>query len=302
MNFYNLAQIGAIKADPNGTMTDPATGLKYSPVGGANAATIATNPAAYKYLGNAGLQSAQTEQQNFGRAMTLNPDLIKQSNDVKQGVYSAATTAEGNLSTLDEQTNALMSQKGGPLQQGALAGVAAPSVAFFNSLVTDAGRPDLVIQGLGDTQIANKLQSAQAFTQAAAGGERAYSALEAAMGVNPGTHLDKNAAVTLMSQMRMQAVKDIDRRNYFDEFSKASPNYLAPDVNSAFDADHPAAQYNAERSLFGNLIGGQGYQAMRADLQTPGSPEYQRAVKTLDALGEQHGVHHFSRYITGAPE
>lgn len=303
MNFYKLKLAGALRPDPNGPIVDPQTGQHYSandegataPAGvGAGA-----NPASYSYLGKSGLQSAQGEQANFGRAMTLNPGLIPASNDLRKTVFDAATTAQNNISTLDEQTSALLADKEGVLKQGALAGISEPAVAFYDSLVSDMGHPDWSIKGLGPTQVAAKLQQAQAFAQVAVGGDRAYAALMSAMGVTPGAQLDRNAALTLMAQMRMQAVKDIDRRSYFNEYAKVSPNYLSQDVNSAFDADHPPAQYNAERLAFQSVMNSPAYGAMRADLQVPGTPAYERAVKTLDVLGDQHGIHHFSRYMTG---
>jgi hypothetical protein len=176
-----------------------------------------------------------------------------------------------------------------------------PYVEKWNSIVTDLGKPELAISGLGDAQIAHKLQIGQALAQTTSSGQHAYQALAEANSATASNALDPHAAATLMAQNAVAATKAIDQRNALEEAKRAVPNgnYEAQDIMAAFDHDNPPTMYNGMRDAVAAIYQNPVYQGIHAALAKPGSPEYQRTINTLNAFGASRGIPNFARVFTG---
>lgn len=310
INYYKLAQAGIIKADPSGPIVDPATGTHYvstqAPTPGIAGAPQPAAPQ-FRYLGPAGQAALPQSSHQYvtdspALGITPNQGNIDTSNHIIHDAYPAASDAQSALSLLNEQAGAILSTaKGGVLSQGALAPVFQPYVEKWNSLVGDAGHPELQISGLGDAQIAHKLQVGQAVAQTSSSGQHAYQALNDVAAATANNALDPHAAAVLMAQNAVQATKTIDQRNALEEAKKYAPNgnYEAQDILTAFDHDNPPTVYNAMRDRVAGIYESPAYAKVHAALANPGSDRYKDQVKVLDDYGAQHGIPHFSRVFTG---
>jgi hypothetical protein len=305
INYARQEMLGLLRKDPGGPIVDPETGIHYSNTQTAGpTAALATG---FKYLGPTAQSVLPASSQQFikdspGIGITPNTGNIETSQKTMGDVYHAASDAQSNLSLLNEQAGAILSQaKGGVLSQGAMAPVFQPYVEKWNSLVTDAGHPELVVAGLGDAQIAHKLQVGQAIAQTTSAGQHAHDALSDVAAATANNALDPHAAAVLMAQNAVQATKSIDQRNALEEAKQHSPNgnYEAQDIMAAFDHDNPPTVYNAMRDRVAGIYESPAYGKIHSALSKPGTPEYQTTVKTLDAFGVQHGIPHFSRVFTG---
>lgn len=310
VNFYKLQQAGLLRPDPNGLIIDPATGTKYSntqaaaPVSGT--AVNASSPT-YKYLGKSVQEALPKSAHQFvmdspEMGINPNPGNIATSNKIIADTYQTAQDAKSAKNIQNEQAAALLSQsRNGVLSQGALAPVLQPYVEKFNSLVTDNGHPEWAIQGLGDAQIAHKLQLGQAATQTTGAGQHAYQALSDFTQLAPGTSLDPKAAATLMAQNAVSATRAIDQQNVLAEAKNHAPNgnYEAQDILGAFNQDNPPTIYNAMRDAVAGIYQAPAYHKIHAALSKPGSTDYADQVTALDAFGAKRGIPNFSRVFTG---
>jgi hypothetical protein len=310
VNFYKLQQAGLLRPDPNGLIIDPATGTKYSntqagaPISGAPGDASAPT---YKYLGKSVQDVLPKSAHQFvmdspEMGINPNPGNIATSNKIIADTYQTSQDAKTAKNIQNEQAAALLSQsRSGVLSQGALAPVFQPYVEKFNSLVTDNGHPEWAIQGLGDAQIAHKLQLGQAAAQSTGAGQHAYQALSDFTSLAPGTSLDPKAAATLMAQNAVSATRAIDQQNVLAEAKSHAPNgnYEAQDILAAFNQDNPPTVYNAMRDAVAGIYQAPAYHKIHAALSKPGSSDYADQVKVLDAFGAKHGIPNFSRVFTG---
>jgi hypothetical protein len=93
--------------------------------------------------------------------MNTNPTRLAQSTTMAGDIYAAGNDAKTSLTNLNEQAASVFSpDRKGPLTQGALAPALEPYVAKWNAMMEAAGPQfkGAEIDGLGDTQIAEKLQ------------------------------------------------------------------------------------------------------------------------------------------------
>jgi hypothetical protein len=309
INYYKLAQAGILRPDPKGTIVDPATGTHYSSTQDAPASGIPGGAPAptYKYLGPAGQEalarsSHQYSMDNPALGITPNEGNIATSNKIISEAYQAANDAKTAKNLQNEQAAAILSQaRGGVLSQGAMAPVFQPYIAKFNSMVTDAGHPEWAVSGLGDTQIADKLQQAQALAQTTSSGQQSYRALSDAHATTASGHLDPKAVATLMAQNAVMSTRAIDQQNMLDEAKQHAPNgnYEAQDIMTAFNHDNPPTVYNAMRDAVADIYQKPEYAEIHAALAHPGSPKYQTVVNTLNAFGKSRGIPNFARVFTG---
>lgn len=312
INYYKLAQAGIIKADPKGPIVDPATGTHYVSAQGESTIPGGAPAPNYKYLGPHGQEALSSSAQQFAKdspalGITPNEGNITTSNKIIGDVQQSAADAQTAKTIQNEQAAALLSpDRKGILSQGALAPVFQPYVEKFNSAVTDLGHgagatDDWTIKGLGDQQIAHKLQLGQAAMQSTGAGQHAYQALSDFTQLAPGGALDPHAAATLMAQNAVAATKAIDQRDALAEAKQHAPNgnYEAQDIMTAFDRDNPPAVYNAMRDAVAGIYQNPAYATIHTALAKPGTPDYQKTINTLNAYGKQHGIPNFARVFTG---
>lgn len=331
--LQQAALMGRIKLDPSGPLLDSATGLRYSnvqaapgaPAGAPASAAAGTSPGpavasgtpaatSYKYLGpNAAsaLSSATQQYVNDGpMGNNANPARLAQSTSMAGDIYAAGADAKTTLTNLNEQAAAVFSpDRKGALTQGALAPVLEPAIAKWNDLVQAAGLPQAQITGLGDTQIAEKLQIGGAAAAASGAGQMSLGALNDFSRLQPGPNLDPKAAANLLAQNAMLATKASDRRNALMEanqsasaggFSGGALGVETQPIMEAVDRDNTPQMYSNMRDTLAALYQSPTYQTIRAGLSaSPDSPQYKSTVATLDALGDQKGIPHFSRVLTG---
>jgi len=307
ITFRRLMQAGLIKRDPAGTIVDPETGIHYSNTQSGTSVPGSESKLPYKYLGPSAQALLPNSAEQFlndspGIGITPNGGNIRLSNKIIADTQQAAADAQTAKTIQNEQAAALLSpDRKGILSQGALAPVFQPYVEKFNSLVTDSGHPEWAISGLGDAQIAHKLQLGQAAMQSTGAGQHAYQALSDFTQLAPGGSLDPHAAATLMAQNAVAATKAIDQRNALDEAKQHAPNgnYEAQDIMTAFDRDNPPAVYNAMRDAVTSIYQNPAYATIHSALAKPGTPEYRKTINTLNAYGTQRGIPNFARVFTG---
>lgn len=314
-NLLIQESLGLLRKDPNGPIAD-AYGNRYSPTDAHAAAASALTgigapvgaaPAAstYKYVGPNMSAAAPTAQRSYfmdapvGGA--VNPNRVAASEAMANDVDDAGAKSASDIVNLNEQAAALFSPaRKGVLSQGALTPIFEPWVAPWNAAMTSAGHPEWAINGLGDTQIAQKMQLGQAAAQATAAGERAFGALKGFESTSAGPHLDPSAAAMLVAQQATLSTKALDKRNALNELRTQGGNFETQGVLNAFDKDYTPAMYNNMRDSIAKVYLSPDYQNIRAGLSSsPGSPEYKKSIATLNAVGTHSGVPNLSRAFVG---
>ena len=303
------AFLGVIKPDPNGNIVDPATGTRYSTAQSAQTGSTGAPAVApvYKYLGPAASAALQPSAQRYMNdspfGNNVNPHRVASSEALADDINENGAQAHTNLVNLNEQAGSIFSpDRKGVLSQGALTPIFQPWAEKWNAVMQATGNNDAVITGLGDTQIAHKLQIGQAAAQASEGGQTALKALEGFESASAGPNLDPKAAATLLAQQAMLNTKAIELRDYMQEAKDNAPNgnYEVQDLRRAFDQDHPDSTYNAMRDLAAAVYLSPHYQTIRAGLAAgPGTQAYNNAVANLDAIGQAQKVPRLSRMFTG---
>ena len=257
---------GLIQKDPNGDIVDPGTGTRYSETQkGKTTEAVGQSGAppadgsGFKYIGPTGQQALATSQRQYVKdvggdmGMGMNPDAVAQSGHLISAVNLGASAARTDLTNLNEQATANLSDKAGPLKSGALVPVFQPFVERWNSLMQDAGLPNAMLdqRGLGDTEIAHKMQIGQATAMATAAGQASLGALTDYAGASASPVLTRHATATLLAQQAINATRAIDQQNYLGEAKDHAPtgNFEAQDLLKAFgnEPGHTPVDYNTMR-------------------------------------------------------
>jgi len=155
-------------------------------------------------------------------------------------------------------------------------------------------------RGLGDTQIAQKLQLGSAAAQATASGERAFGALKAFRENSPGPQLTPEAAATLMAQLQVGSVKSMDKRNALSEARSKFGNFEVQQFNKAFDDDYDPGMYNDMRDAIKSIYLGSAYKELMDGISSgPGTENYKRSTNVINEIGRKKGIPNLSRAFTG---
>ena len=189
------------------------------------------------------------------------------------------------------------------MQQGALAPIFRNPIALWNASVGAANK-DLFIDGLGDTQIADKIAKGRALAMASASGERALGALQGIESAVPTSGMDPNAAATLVASSMAADAKAMDEGNVINEARRQSPggNFMMQSVHSAFrnDENYSPQKYNEMKGAIKSVLLNPNFHTLSMELDDP--QRHNRAVNTINAIGEAHGVKNLSRAFTGRVE
>jgi hypothetical protein len=233
----------------------------------------------------------------------LNPERVRASEELSTNITGAAQDASAQLPSLFEQSRALFSpERTGLLSQGALAPIFEPWVAKWNAVVDAAGLPEAHVNGLSDTQLANKLAIGQARGLARGAGEKAVAALQQYMSAVPSTGMDKGAAADLVALMATQYAKDIDMGNVWSEGRAIVGNFESQPVMDAFrqEKGYTPDDYNRMQRALSTLYLSKDWPAISAGLSAPrGSKQNTMAIQTINAFGKANGVDALSRALTG---
>jgi hypothetical protein len=302
-NLKIQESLGLLRADPNGSISD-VYGNHYSPTNKA-AGAGAGSGTSYKYLGKNMSPALSLAQKQFMQdsefGLKQNPAAVTQSAALSNDISDAGAQAATDLVNIHQQAGALFSpDRKGVMAQGALAPVMEPKVAIWNAIMHAAGKDNLVVQGLGDTQIAQKLQLGQATAQATGAGQHALAALQDYQKVSAGPGMDPAAAAAIMAKQAVFATKDLDRRNVLNEARSTGGNFEAQTLMNSFDQDYRPEDYSKMENSIKQIYLSPEWQNISRGLESPrGSPEYQKAVANINAVGQHSGVINLSRAFTG---
>jgi hypothetical protein len=298
--------MGLIKRDPRGPISD-AFGNRYSPTNASPSAPSYTG-GNYQYITPSIASALNVGKKNYivnsGAGGSFNQDAIRQSNALADQIDRNAAESADNVINSRTQASALFSpERKGPLQQGALAPILSRPIALWNSSVGAANK-DLIISGLGDTQIADKIAMGRALAMASASGERALGALEGIRSAVPTSGMDPDAAATLVASSMAADAKAMDEGNVINEARRQSPggNFMMQSVHSAFrnDENYSPQKYNEMKGAIKSVLLNPNFHKLSMELDDPQT--HSRAVNTINAIGEAHGVKNLSRAFTGRVE
>lgn len=287
-----------VRKNPRGSIID-AYGNRYSPAGAAGS-DAAGPPRSFQYIGPnmaAVLPMARKSFMNDSPAGNgFNPERIRASESMGNDIDETGNASAADLVNLHQQAGAIFSSdRKGPLAQGAMAPIFEPWVAKWNATV-GAAVPSLAISGLGDTQIAKKLQLGAATAQATSAGERSYAALNDYVQANAGPGLDPSAAAGLLAKQAVQDTRAIDRRNVLNEARSVGGNYENQMILNAFDKDYKPSDYAKMEDAYKQILLSPEYQNIRKGLSAPReSQQYKTTVATLDEVGKRKGILKLSR-------
>jgi hypothetical protein len=304
--LITLEAMGLIKRDPRGPISD-AFDNHYSRVNASPSAPSYTG-GNYKYITPPIASALDVGKRNYiinsGAGGSFNQDAIRQSNALADQIDRNASESADNVINSRTQASALFSpERKGPLQQGALAPIFSRPIALWNASVGAANK-DLVISGLGDTQIADKIAMGRALAMASASGERALGALEGIRSTVPNSGMDPDAAATLVASSMATDAKAMDEGNIINEARRQSPggNFMMQPVHSAFrnDENYSPQKYNQMKGAIKSVLLNPNFHTLSMKLDDPQT--HNGAVNTINAIGEAHGVKNLSRAFTGRVE
>jgi hypothetical protein len=144
----------------------------------------------------------------------------------------------------------------------------------------------------------------RALAMASASGERALGALEGIRSAVPTSGMDPDAAATLVASSMAADAKAMDEGNIINEARRQSPggNFMMQSVHSAFrnDENYSPQKYNEMKGAIKSVLLNPNFHKLSMELDDPQT--HSRAVNTINAIGEAHGVKNLSRAFTGRVE
>jgi hypothetical protein len=274
---------------------------------GASPAASGTAPQQYRYLGKNGLDTAKNE----GTQYSMLPDDVQnESNKKINDIYQSGSEAqEGLLHT--QHWEQVMAANKGFLDPGSQSELRTKAVNMWNTAMDAAHLPQAKMDGLSDSQMAQKMSIGAAAAGENANQQRSFGALKTFLAATPNTDMQREASIPLIADLHTQQQQAIDKKNYYHEFDAENQrnfgplpqHYNANDAQQAFDKDYPANNYEGERDKLAGIIASGGFADLSTKLKTPpGATESDRETyrqKMYKAIDGKYGPN-FHRYFTGS--
>jgi hypothetical protein len=231
----------------------------------------------------------------------MNQGIVDESNKLFSEINAAAPQAAASVTLSNEQAQSLLSAKTVPVLQGGLAPIFEPWIRIANSGLRAMGvKEDDLIQGLGDNQIATKLQVGQASISAQQGGREGFQLLQAYLNATANPTLEPKAIATLLAQNAIASVQLMDKRRVVNEAKNLYGNVEVQPILTAFDNEYSPDYYSRMRDTVRDI-----YMMPQIDdllkrlSSNPNSKEYADAIGVINRQGERKGIPNLSRVFLG---
>lgn len=252
----------------------------------------------YKMIGQTGVQTAQGQNQAFHSAPT---DVQQESQHQIGNILTQGDAAQSNSVNLQRWASSVAQNPQGMLAPGALMESRLQAVNLFNTAMDMAGMPQNKIDGLADAQMADKTSRGAAAFSENEHQQRSFGALKAFLQSTPNTGMQRDAALSLISDVNSENQQTVDKKNYMNEIDQetrrggAPPrSFLAQDALKAYNNEYSQDNYQGERNKFEGILKSTKYPQLMRVIQN-GTPEQKQ--KLYGDLDKTFGKN-FHRYFT----
>ena len=256
-------------------------------------------------LGDYGKQAA-AQDLGITALQKINPGQVEQSNQIVSRVNADKAQAQDDRLNVNKYAQAFIGNGDHtPLAPGALTPFYLARASMINDLLDKIPVLKNVVGKVDPEQLTNdtivqKLQDVVARARAGDSHNTTLESLQHALSATPGVGMDRNAGISMIADMYINAGKKEDRANYHDQWAQASSavdgSYNAVNADKGFGMDHGSKEYLSDRTALMVALKRPEFQQAMGIINSapPSDRNYAKALKWFDQF--RPGLH---RYFTG---
>jgi hypothetical protein len=306
-----LLRMGYVpQEDPNGKYVGPdGKRYRFDPPGTMVRPASAKGPGealASSFLGKIGEDRAY---EAVGRYLSASPETKLRSNEDFDDTLAASQAAKGSWLGVSKWADAVAFNDKGFLQPGALAPLKKTAASYWNSLLDtlvqdpqEAAKYKFNTEALSEAEIATKMATNRALVASQGAGQRSFGALEQVLSAVPSETMSRQASMSLIADMYVDNLRQIDKAQYLQEFDAAAQaqgalprGIITQEALQAFDAVHKPEDYERDRKAITETLLRPEFAGLKKLLVGGSGADRALVIKALD---DKYGKG-FHRYFTG---